>query len=88
MTPKVCPSCNACLEKEDIYTHFLGVYGNEAEALEAASYYGWTKDDPCCFSRCIGVYDIDSDLCLSWKCADCKHQWPRELKIRRRFKDQ
>ena len=70
--PKKCPNCHAQLETEDIYQHFLREYaGDEAAALEAASCYGWTKENPACFSRIVAVYSLDEDRTVSFECPDC-----------------
>lgn len=29
------------------------------------------------FGREIGLYDMEQDRTISWKCPDCGHQWPR-----------
>lgn len=30
------------------------------------------------FSRVIGIYDMDADMTIAWKCPDCGHQWERK----------
>lgn len=73
-----CPKCNACLDAEDIYAHFLNKYEDEDRALEAASWYGWTKENLCCFSRLIGVYDMNEDRTVYYVCPDCKEKISRK----------
>lgn len=29
------------------------------------------------FSRLIGIYDMDRDRTVAWRCPDCGHEWPR-----------
>jgi hypothetical protein len=77
MEPKECPNCNAQFEKDDIYEVFLKKYGDEKKALEVAALYGWTKENPCKFSRVIGVYCYVKDRTTHWKCPDCDFLMPR-----------
>jgi len=27
------------------------------------------------WSRVIGIYDMEKDRTVSWKCPDCSHEW-------------
>lgn len=29
------------------------------------------------FSRKIGIYSVETDRTVAWKCPDCNHQWDR-----------
>ena len=29
------------------------------------------------FSRAIGIYSIQTDRTVAYKCPDCDHEWPR-----------
>lgn len=78
MTPKSCPNCKSNLESQDIYEYYLNEYKDGIKALESASFYGWKPEKPCCFSRCIGIYDMDRDVTSHWQCPDCKHKWERK----------
>jgi len=73
-----CPKCNVNLNGEDIYQHFFDKYKNEEEALKAAEMYGWSKENPKCFRREIGI-EVRGvyDGVIAWKCPDCGHVWPR-----------
>jgi hypothetical protein len=77
MAPKYCPSCNASFETDDVYEYFLKEYGDEEKAMESAKMFGWEKERPCSFSRCIGLYDYTKDKTTHWECPDCKHRWER-----------
>ena len=79
MEPKHCPCCNAGFETDDIYEFFLKQKGDETKALESAKMYGWKKESPCSFYRCIGVYDMEKDRTTHWQCPDCKHRWERTI---------
>lgn len=78
MEPKQCPKCNVSFEKEDIYEFFLNKYKDEKKALESASFYGWTKENPLRFSSCIGIYDLEKDRTVQWGCPVCKYVWDKE----------
>ena len=30
------------------------------------------------FYRTVGIYDMDRDMTVEWKCPDCSGRWPRE----------
>lgn len=76
--PKNCPSCNCNLEGEDVYQYFLKIE-KPAKAEEIAGHYGWTKENPCCFSKVIGIYSMERDMTTHWQCPDCDHRWERDL---------
>jgi|GEM_PF-2161003 len=78
ITPKNCPECKNSLEGEDIFLEFLKEYKNEAKALQAAEYFGWSEENPINFSRCIGHYGYNEDFVEEWECPDCHHKWKAE----------
>lgn len=30
------------------------------------------------YSRAIGIYSIERDVTIAWKCPDCGHEWERK----------
>jgi hypothetical protein len=30
------------------------------------------------FSRVIGIYSMDEDRTIAWRCPDCGQEWPRD----------
>jgi hypothetical protein len=71
-----CPSCNESLEGELIYEHFLAQYGDEEKALKTAEMYGATKTTGR-WGLAIGIYDMEQDRTVAWRCPFCQHQWER-----------
>lgn len=66
--------------QDGYYHHNGGVPMNheEAEALadEVASQYGATRTKGN-WGRQIGLYDMDKDRTVAWKCPDCGETWER-----------
>ncbi len=87
-TPKYCPNCKAELDDIDIYQHFYEQYKDEAKAIESASHYGWTKESPICFSRCIGIYCREQDRTIQRQCPDCDHVWDCDWYAKHKEKDE
>ena len=79
-TPSNCPHCNAVLDKEDIYAYFLEKEKDEAKAIKNASYFGWTKEKPVCFSKWIGLYSYEKDMTVAWECPECNSRWSKDMK--------
>ena len=71
-----CPSCNANLEGGLIFDTFMEQYKDEAKALETAKCYGATKTEGR-WGRAIGMYDMEKDRTVAYRCPDCDHQWER-----------
>ncbi len=74
-----CPHCKSLLDGKDIYQCFFDDYQDKAKALDYASSYGWTKERPTCFSRLIGVYDMEQDRTTHYECPDCKEKISRKV---------
>lgn len=74
---KVCPSCGKDLEADDIYEHFLKLGFSAQEALIKAEMFGWTKENPKRFGRCIGVETEQYDGITWWLCPYCETAWKR-----------
>lgn len=55
----------------------------DAEKLadESAAMYGATRDKGQ-WGRAVGIYDLESDRTVRFKCPDCKHEWPRDVRAR------
>ena len=81
--PDFCPHCNSDLRGEDIFESFISHYRDEEKALKAADMYGWTKENPCRFSRAIGLYSINFDRTYAFQCPDCKKEIERTKHERR-----
>lgn len=67
-----CPHCNADLDGGDIYQTFLDQGRTPEEAKEVASHYCGTK-----WGREIGIYCIDRDRTVEYRCPDCGGHWDR-----------
>ena len=69
-----CPNCKNNLDGVLIYDTFLEKYGDEDKALETAKLYGATKTEGR-WGRQIGIYDMELDRTIKWKCPDCNYEW-------------
>ena len=88
---KQCPECGFFWQGEDIFAHFLKMkeegdpyYANktEEEIREVAGHYGWTEENPRCFSRLVGVelpygHPDRYDGVSYWMCPKCRTTWNR-----------
>ena len=72
-----CPNCNANLEGGLIYEHFLAEDQDEERALTTAAMYGATKTTGR-WGKAIGIYDLDQDRTVAWRCPECNHEWSRD----------
>lgn len=68
-----CPHCKASLDGELVIDYPLSQGKSKKEALEyAKSYAGWDEHgEDNRWSRQIGIYNIDSDRTMYYKCPDC-----------------
>lgn len=67
------------LDEEGKYTkepRLLSHAEAEKRADEVASNYGATKDKGK-WGREIGIYSMELDRTVRWKCPDCDHEWAR-----------
>jgi hypothetical protein len=71
-----CPHCGTDLDGEGIWQHFYEKLGTERQADETAELYGATREKGK-FGRVIGIYDMEKDRTVRWKCPDCDGEWPR-----------
>lgn len=71
-----CPACGTNLDGGSIWEHFFKQYNSEEKADEVAAMYGATRTKGQ-WGREIGIYDMDKDRTVSFKCPDCEHEWPR-----------
>lgn len=64
MYERSCPKCNADLRGDPIPDEYIkeGHYG------EGATH----------FYRTIGIYSMEQDRTVAWKCPDCGHEWERK----------
>lgn len=63
------------------YTEVLRVLLPEeagAAADSVSETYGATRDKGQ-WGRQVGVYSLESDRTVAWRCPDCQHEWPRSL---------
>ena len=72
-----CPNCNADLDGGSIWNHFFETTGSEAEADKISKSYGADRTQGQ-WGRTIGIYDMELDRTVAWKCPDCNHQWGRK----------
>lgn len=70
----ICPNCESNLEGDLIFDTFMKQYGDEEKALATAGMYGATKTEGR-WKRQIGIYDMDRDRTVAWRCPDCGHEW-------------
>lgn len=71
-----CPNCNVSLKGGLIWDTFFKQYEDEAEADRIAEMYGATRTTGH-WGRKIGLYCMDRDRTVAWKCPDCDHEWGR-----------
>lgn len=71
-----CPKCGTDLNGGSIWQTFFDKYGSEAEADRVAAMYGATKENGQ-WGREIGIYSMERDMTVAWRCPDCGHEWPR-----------
>ena len=71
-----CPNCNVSLKGGLIWDTFFKRYEDEAEADRIAEMYGATRTTGH-WGREIGIYCMDRDRTVAWKCPDCDHEWSR-----------
>lgn len=72
-----CPHCNANLDGELVIDYPLSQGKTMEEALEYAAYYaGWEEHGAKNrWGRQIGIYDMNSDRTIEYKCPDCNGTW-------------
>lgn len=71
-----CPNCNVDLDGGSVWQYFFEKTGSETEADKAAKAYGADRTQGQ-WGRAIGIYDMELDRTVAWKCPDCGHQWGR-----------
>lgn len=71
-----CPNCNLNLDGGSIWDHFFQESGSEVEADRIAAMYGATREKGQ-WGRNIGIYDMDRDMTVAWRCPECNHEWSR-----------
>ena len=79
-----CPHCNVDLNGGLIWTTFYDKAVEDgctmAEAVdianETAAMYGASQDKGM-WGRQIGIYDLERDRTVRWKCPDCDGEWDR-----------
>lgn len=77
-----CPVCGANWNAGDIYEVLRNHDGYKGwtneKILEAASHYGWSKENPKHFTRLIGIEILGQyDGVSIWRCPDCGSEWDR-----------
>lgn len=71
-----CPLCKANLDGGSIYQHFINNGYTHEKALEIAGNYGATETKGQ-WGREIGIYDMDLDRTVAYRCPDCGGEWAR-----------
>lgn len=72
-----CPHCGISLNGGSIWEHFYRETGSLSEADRIASMYGATRENGMSWRREIGIYDIDDDTTVAYKCPDCGGTWSK-----------
>jgi rubrerythrin len=72
-----CPSCNSNLNGDLIFDTFMNKYNDRQKALETAEMYGATETEGH-WGRAIGLYSLEKDRTVIYRCPDCNHQWERQ----------
>ena len=72
-----CPSCNTNLDGGSIFESFMEKYNDRAKALEVAEMYGATETKGQ-WGRAIGLYSLEKDRTVKYRCPDCNHEWERQ----------
>jgi uncharacterized Zn ribbon protein len=79
-----CPKCGSNWNDGDIFQKLRELHPEESdeEILESAEMFGWSKENPKHFSRCIGIEDpFVYDGISWWRCPDCETTWNRWTEI-------
>lgn len=71
-----CPSCNMDFDDDLIFDTFFEKYGNRKKALEVAEMYGATESKGR-WGKQIGIYSMEKDRTVQFKCPECDHIWNR-----------
>ena len=71
-----CPHCKADLNGGSIWQTFFDKTGSEEEADNAARSYGASRTYGQ-WGRQAGIYDMEKDRTVRYKCPDCQGEWPR-----------
>lgn len=70
-----CPKCGVDFDGDLVYNHFLKEEnGNHERALEIVEMYGATQFKGR-WSHKIGLYSMEKDRTVAWKCHKCDHTW-------------
>lgn len=75
-----CPHCKVSLDGDLVIDYPLSQGKSMDEALAyAASYAGWnTHGESNRWDRAIGIYDINKDRTVEYRCPDCAKEWVRK----------
>ena len=71
-----CPNCDMDFDGGLIWDTGMQVYGNEEKADEYAKLYGATRTTGR-WGKNIGIYSVEEDRTIGFKCPECKHEWDR-----------
>ena len=74
-----CPHCNADLDGDLVIDSLIKFGYPQNEVIEYAKYYqGYSEyGEFNRFTRKIGIYDVNKDRTIKWRCPDCKKTWGR-----------
>ena len=71
-----CPNCGINFDGGLIWDTGMEMYGNEEKADEYAKAYGATRTTGR-WGKNIGIYSMDEDRTIGFKCPECKHKYNR-----------
>ncbi len=71
-----CPNCGMDFDGGLIWDTGMEMYGNEEKADEYAKLYGATRTTGR-WGKNIGIYSLEKDRTIGFKCPECKHEWGR-----------
>lgn len=75
-----CTHCNADLDGDLVINYPLSQGKSREEALEYAKLYaGWNEHGKANrWGRAIGLYSLEKDRTMAYRCPDCDGTWERE----------
>ena len=75
-----CPHCNASLDGDLVIDYPLSQGKSMDEALAYAKFYaGWDEHGEANrWGRAIGLYSLEKDRTIGWRCPDCNGTWERK----------
>ena len=75
-----CPNCGINFDGDLIWDTGMEIHGNEEKADEYAKLYGATRITGR-WGKNIGIYSIEEDRTIGFKCPECKHEYGRSERL-------